>query len=99
MMRLWFAIPLLAVVGCDQHRDDAQVVGTWTILPAVIAGAEARSTITPTRSYVWRLNTRTGALQLCQYQDPSVVGRKMELSCFITADDNPFPTTPAAPIN
>jgi hypothetical protein len=94
MTRLWVALPLLLIVGCDQRKDTEPPPGSWAMVPAVLTGEEARDTTLPTRSYVWKMDTRTGEIHLCQYQDSALtagIHYPMRLECFITENDHPPP--------
>lgn len=70
-------VALCLLVGCDQtakkQPDDAKPeAGTWAIIPAASSSSENTSIGLPIYS-VWRLNTKTGALEFCDHNPGGMV--------------------------
>jgi hypothetical protein len=90
MKRLWVALPILLIAGCDQQANKAPEP-EWVLIPATLKGGLNPTIPLPARAYAWKMNTRTGELRVCEYQEEvfDIQGKMMSpsLSCSITEKD------------
>ena len=90
MKVLWLSACILLLAACDQQASKAPEP-EWVLIPATLKGGLTPNTPLPARAYAWKMNTRTGELRVCQYQDEvfDIQGKMMSpsLSCSITEKD------------
>jgi hypothetical protein len=76
MTRLWLAVSLLVIAGCDQRSGEKTTDAEWVIVPATLVGGLETGTPLPKRAYAWKINAKTGELRFCEYQEDTMIGGK-----------------------